>query len=135
MNPEPKPGPSHRREFARQRSFLRGLISFNNGRNTYECRIRDVSSHGARLVFPRTVPTPDVFNLYISQKEQTRPVRVTWRSDEEVGVAFVQTSARKHLSEFDDLTQRVSQLEVEIGALKRAFKRLKIKADPEGDAA
>ena len=135
MSTKPKPRPNYRRKSVRQRSFLRGLINFNSGRSTCDCLIRDISSNGARLVFPSTVTTPDVFDLYISKKEQTLSARVTWRGDGEVGVTFAKPLSMEHLSEVDNLTQRVIQLEAKIASLKRAFKKLKSKADLELDIA
>ena len=77
-----------RRRTARQKSFLRGMIYFNNRRNAVDCLVRDISLYGARLIFSDAVTTPDVLDLYIPQKEQTLRVHVIWRLGQEVGVAF-----------------------------------------------
>ena len=60
-----------RRRITRNKSFLRGMIYFNNRRNVVDCLIRDISPYGARLIFSDAVTAPDVLDLYIPQKEQT----------------------------------------------------------------
>ena len=40
-----------RRRVARQKSFLRGSVHFNNRRTVVDCLIRDISPNGARLTF------------------------------------------------------------------------------------
>jgi len=127
-----------RRRMARQKSFLRGMIYFNNRRNAVDCLVRDISTYGARLIFSDSVTTPDVLDLYIPQKEQTLRVHVIWRHGQEVGVAFAQAAsvepaAEQHQS--GDLAERVARLEIEILGLKRILKKMKTDAGPEFDVA
>ena len=91
--------PVERRRVTRQKSFLRGMIYFNNRRNVVDCLIRDISPYGARLIFSDAVSTPDVFELYIPQKEQTLRIHVIWRHGQEVGVAFAQATLADHLTQ------------------------------------
>ena len=42
---------TERRRIPRQKSFLRGMIYFNNRRSVADCLIRDISPYGARLIF------------------------------------------------------------------------------------
>ena len=127
-----------RRRAVRQKSFLRGNIQFNNGRNSADCLIRDISIYGARLIFSDTVTTPDVVDVYIPQKEQTFRSHVIWRHGQELDVAFAQpatASTADSLHEPADLAARVERLEAEIVTMKRMLKRLKADAGPETDAA
>lgn len=124
-----------RRKTARQKSFLRGLIHFNNRRSVLDCLVRDISPYGARLIFSDSVTTPDVVDLYIPQKEQTLRTYIVWRNGHEVGVAFAQVAHMEHSAGGRDLAGRVGQLEAEITALKRALKKLKSNTGPEPDAA
>jgi hypothetical protein len=66
---------SERRSSARQKSFLKGQIIFNNRRSVVECLIRDISADGARLILSQTGIVPDVIELYIPQKEETLRAR------------------------------------------------------------
>jgi hypothetical protein len=115
-----------RRRSARQKSFLRGCIYFNNRRAAVDCLIRDISRDGARLIFSDTVTTPDLVELYIPQKEQTVRARVHWRHGQEVGVGFdtSATAARRPI-DVGDLVERVQSLEAEIATLRRTVRRLK----------
>ena len=77
-----------RRTSTRKKSFLRGRVMYNNRQSAVECLIRDVSEHGANLIFSDTASIPEVVELYIPQKDQTFRAHVQWRSGDEVGVAF-----------------------------------------------
>jgi len=137
MTSPPEQNPEHRRRAPRQKSFLRGMVYFNNRRSSFDCLIRDITPEGARLVFSSSVSTPDVIELYIPQKEQTLTARVMWRHGEEIGLSFAQAASAAHdqPTEGGDLAQRVARLEAEIATLKRVVKKLKIDGDPDSDAA
>src|SRR3954469_16671823 len=124
-----------RRRTARQKSFLRGMIYFNNRRSAVDCLIRDISPYGARLIFSDAVTTPDVLELYIPQKEQTLRIHVIWRHGQEVGVAFAQAAQVDPMAETGDLAERVARLEMELAGLKRILKKMKTEAGPEFDVA
>lgn len=126
---------AERRRTARQKSFLRGMIYFNNRRNAVDCLIRDISTYGARLVFSDAVTIPDVLDLYIPQKEQTLRIHVIWRHGQEVGVAFPQATQMDAAPETVELSERVTRLEAEIAGLKRILKKMKTEAGAEFDAA
>src|SRR5688500_702379 len=117
-------GMNERRKSARQKSFLRGRIYFNNRRSAIDCLVRDISCAGARLIFPEAMTTPDRVELYIPQKEQTLRAHVHWRHGPEVGVAFPKAADAEHPAE-GDLAERVQRLEAEIAALKKMLKKLK----------
>jgi hypothetical protein len=133
-----EPRAVERRRTARQKSFLRGMIHFNNRRSAVDCLIRDISPYGARLIFSDAVTTPDVLELYIPQKEQTLRVQVIWRHGQEVGVAFAQAASMEPAAEQQqsgDLAERVARLEIEILGLKRVLKKMRTDAGPEFDVA
>jgi hypothetical protein len=114
-----------RRRVARQKSFLRGMVYFNNRRSVLDCLIRDISPYGARLIFSDAVTVPDAVDLYIPQKEQTLRVHVIWRQGQDVGVAFAQTEQLEAAADASDLAGRVQRLEADVATLKRALKQLK----------
>ena len=128
-----------RRRAVRQKSFLRGNIQFNHGRNTVDCLIRDITVYGARLVCSDPSPTPDVIDVYIPQKDQTFRAHVIWRNAQELGVSFVHaTGAQPAPGAAEgnmDLSARVERLEAEIAALKKMLKRLKADAGPDSEVA
>jgi hypothetical protein len=126
---------TERRRIARQKSFLRGMVYFNNRRSVADCLIRDISPYGARLIFSDTVTTPDIIDLYIPQKEQTLRSHVIWRIGHDVGVAFPQAVQAEPAANSGDLAERVVKLEGEIAAIKRVLKKLKADAGQDTDLA
>ena len=68
---------------------------------------------------------PDVFDLYIPQKEQTIGASVTWRHGEEIGVAFAHPLVIDERADADHLAQRLVRIEAEIVTIKRACKKLR----------
>jgi hypothetical protein len=135
MPSEPERRTVERRKITRQKSFLRGMIYFNNRRNAADCLIRDISPYGARLIFSDAVTTPDVLDLYIPQKEQTLRTHVIWRHGQELGVAFTQATRLDPVAETGDLAERVARLEIEIIGLKKLLKKVKADTGPEFDVA
>jgi hypothetical protein len=129
---------SERRRAVRQKSFLRGNIQFNNGRNSVDCLIRDITVYGARLVCSDAVSTPDAIDVFIPQKDQTFRSHVIWRHGHEMGIAFAQAAmpgAPDHAPENVDLATRVDRLENELAAMKRLLKRLRHDGGTETDVA
>ena len=53
----------------------------------WRCRVRDVTSLGARLEFPEAPVLPTDFNLTFDAKT-LRLCRLKWRIADEVGVSF-----------------------------------------------
>src|SRR5258708_40347709 len=88
MSNEPLRRTTERRRSTRHKSFLRGMIYFNNRRNVVDCLIRDISPYGARLIFSDAVTTPDSLDLYIPQTEATPRIHVIWRHAPEVAGAL-----------------------------------------------
>src|SRR5262249_51950408 len=100
------------------------------------CLVRDVSPEGARLILSATSTIPNVIDLHIPQRGETLRARVQWRSREEAGVTFESAQAPAQAAGAD-LAERGQQLETEVAALKRMFRRLKaeVGAQAEPDAA
>jgi hypothetical protein len=125
---------AERRRATRQKSFLRGMVYFNNRRSVLDCLIRDISPYGARLIFSDAVTVPDALDLYIPQKDQSLRVHVIWRQNQDLGVAFAQAETVEKASGNSDLAERVARLEAELAAVKRVIKKLKADAGPDFDA-
>jgi hypothetical protein len=115
-----------RRSSARQRSFLQGRVFFNNRRNSADCLVRDVSAHGAKLVFADAITVPDVVELYLSNKDAIQRAEVQWRRGKEVGVGFgVKDTADKEAGGASaDMFARVLKLESECSSLRRVVNGL-----------
>lgn len=118
---------SDNRREARQRTFLKGRIIFNNGASSMDCLVRDMSATGARLALTETATLPEVFDLFIPQKERTYKANLRWRRSDGIGVAFVdETMAAAPVAppQADPaamlaLIRRIAELEAENAALRR----------------
>ena len=113
----------HRSE-TRQRVFLKGRVIFNNGASSMDCLVRDLSSTGARLAISESMTLPEVFELYIPQKDRSFRATLRWRRDDSIGVTFASEASKPPEPAGMDaslsiLLRRVSELEAENAALRR----------------
>lgn len=78
---------SENREDLRRSALKGGRIVFNAGRSTIDCKVRNVSSKGAKLQVASVVGIPDTFDLLL-EGATCHPCRVVWRTLKELGVQF-----------------------------------------------
>lgn len=123
----------HRQE-VRQRVFLKGRIRFNNGASSMDCLVRDLSSSGARIALSETATLPEVFDLYIPQKERTYRATLRWRREDGVGVTFDEPPTKTASPAAPEpaadasvavLLRRITELEAENAALRRLLTGMK----------
>ncbi|WP_027173054.1 PilZ domain-containing protein [Methylobacterium sp. 10] len=128
---------SDKRKEARQRTFLKGRIIFNNGASSMDCLVRDLSSVGARLALTETATLPDLFDLFIPQKERTYRASLRWRRTDGIGVAFVDETAAAAPVPLAEpgamlaLIQRIGELEAENAVLRRLVAATPAPAGPD----
>lgn len=80
------PTDGERRQVPRRTVLKGGRIAFNDGRSTIDCKVRNLSTRGAKLVVSSVVGIPDSFELLLDGARQ--PCRVTWKTPEKLGVEF-----------------------------------------------
>ena len=107
-----------RRRSTRNRTLIGGKVIFNQRQSTLDCTVRNLSEDGALLVFPNSVPLPDLFELYFPLKRESRMVRTRWRDGGRIGVAFAATAKQDDAPVSLDLMRRLRRLEQENAALK-----------------
>jgi hypothetical protein len=78
---------SESRQNQRRTTLKGGRIVFNAGRSTIDCRVRNLSSTGAKLQVTSVVGIPDTFDLLLDGTAR-QPCRVVWRTLKELGVQF-----------------------------------------------
>jgi hypothetical protein len=81
---------SEKRSSPREQSFLKAQ-AICSGQTSIECLVSDISATGARLQTMDGVVAsmlPDVFELLLVRSGEQRAVRVAWRNETELGVAF-----------------------------------------------
>ena len=77
-----------RRVAPRARTFLKGVVYYDNRNASIDCTIRDLSDAGARITFATMVTVPDNIELHIPQKQRVLLARVLRREPHEIGVSF-----------------------------------------------
>ena len=111
-----------RRNFHRGRTYLFGRIAFNNRFSTMDCLVRNMSQIGAKLTLSSTVMIPEQFDLNIRNKGDSRHARLIWRSDTELGVAFIHHSNAPVVS--IETARRIKMLEADRDALAKRVAEL-----------
>jgi hypothetical protein len=115
----------------RTRTFLKGIVYYDNRRASIACTIRDLSDTGARVAFTTLVSLPDNVELHIPQKQITLAAQVRRREGNEIGVSFQnQRSDEPRRATDGDMAERVTKLENEVAAMKRLLKKLAAKVLP-----
>ncbi|MBN9050386.1 MAG: PilZ domain-containing protein [Rhizobiales bacterium] len=115
----------------RTRTFLKGVVLYDNRRVSIECTIRDLSDTGARIAFPSPITIPDRIELFIPQKNRTYSADVRRRDDCEVGIAFRDQRSGEQRREADaTMGDRIAALEHEVAQLRRIVKQLRDKVLP-----
>jgi hypothetical protein len=77
-----------RRREARLRCLLTGTIAFDDNKATFDCVLRSVSAHGARVELPDAFRVPDEFSLIVPHHDQVHHAAVIWRKGERAGLAL-----------------------------------------------
>ena len=83
-----------RRKEPRQKSLLGGKAVFSRRRCIMDCLVRNISPHGALVVFPHTSLTPSEFMLHIPHRDETYSAKLIWRHHDRAGVILSETSVR-----------------------------------------
>lgn len=82
-----------RRHSDRRRACLGGTLRLAAFLPELECRLRDVSLTGARLIVAEDVALPRLVDLTVPRHKLSRRARVVWRNGTHVGLAFLDTVA------------------------------------------
>lgn len=78
---------AERRSEVRRRVLKSAILSFNKGFSSFECIVRNLSEHGARLSLGETFALPSSFSIRFDDAPP-RAAKVRWRTESALGVAF-----------------------------------------------
>ena len=78
---------TEKREARRRRVLKGGIIHFNNGYGSFDCKIKNMTDEGAMLEMPDTSGIPSSFSIKMGDDRLT-PVTVVWRTAANIGVRF-----------------------------------------------
>lgn len=107
-----------RRRSVRNRTLIGGSITFSQCPATLDCVVRNLSEDGALLVLSDDILLPELFELHIPLKRESRMVRGRWRDGEHLGVTFATGTRQSEPPIPLDLVRRLRKLEQENAALK-----------------
>lgn len=77
-----------RRAEQRHKALKGGHIAFNGGYSAYECVVKDLSAHGARIAISEMAAVPHAFALTIRGEGPARKAEVKWRERGMIGLAI-----------------------------------------------
>ena len=72
---------SYEHQDLRNKTFLKGLITFSTGATTVECLVRELSTSAARLELSDAVPLTEKFSLFIPKKNKDYYATLVCRSN------------------------------------------------------
>jgi len=118
-----------RRALVRHKSLIKGRIYFNNRLSSMDCIVRDVTDKGARLEFSENVALPDVFELYMPNKDEYFQAHVEWRKGNNLGISwraeYVSGSHGDDAQADFPLADRVRKLEHDVAVLQKRLDSLR----------
>ncbi len=77
-----------RRRQPRARTLKSARIVFNQHHSVIDCTVRNLSPVGACLNVASAVGIPDRFDVIFDADQTTRPCRVVWHKEKQLGVEF-----------------------------------------------
>ncbi len=117
------------RRRVRHRAMLDATIVFNNRCSTIECKIRNISEDGAKVVVGETLAFPQRFEFIVPQHGRSYQAKVIWRQGGEVGLEFMDESHRGGQAGDGDASARLRELESENALLRKRVIDLKAQLD------
>jgi hypothetical protein len=106
-----------RREEARLRVFLGGVIAFNGRSSTIDCHVRNITSTGAFIALESTAMIPDEFDFAVPARGRSLRARMIWRTDCAAGLSFINSAESRVIPL--DYAVKLKACERENVALKR----------------
>jgi len=91
--------PIERRPRLRKRSLLGALITYADGKFSFDCTIHDLSETGARITLPKNIQMPSRFYLINIRDRQACDAKIVWHKGSEAGVEFVRSFGLAEVSD------------------------------------
>jgi len=115
-----------RRTLVRRKTLFKGRIYFNNRLSSMDCIVRDVTANGARLEFSENVTLPEVFELYLPNKDEYFRARVISRRGSQLGISWKPEDNNERAEQGADspLADRLAKLEHAVAVLQKRLDAL-----------
>src|SRR6202050_4387537 len=112
-----------RRRLVRHKTFIKGRIFFNHGLSSMDGIVLDLTEGCSRLEVSETVALPDVFELYLPNKDEYFHAKVEWRKANNLGISWASEQAAapggEHADSQASFGGRLAKLEREVASLKK----------------
>jgi PilZ domain len=82
---------TEKRPRRRQRVLLSAVVVYAEGKQSFDCTIRDISEGGARIAFQKGSQFPSSFYLINIRDRIVYDAGVVWCGPSEAGIAFTKT--------------------------------------------
>jgi hypothetical protein len=89
-SPNGESGSAERRQEPRPRALKAGRLLFGNFNMSYDCQIRNLTAHGARVLLEGNASVPNDLFVYVVGDAVIAHAKVTWRTAREMGVQFLE---------------------------------------------
>lgn len=107
-----------RRRSERKPVIRGGKIIYNEGHCTLDCRIKNLSSTGARLDLPMYTQLPETFVLMFADGSK-RPAEISWSRMTRVGIRFLDIQGDDSTTDLQQiLLLRILKLEQQVDELR-----------------
>ncbi|MGD0632709.1 MAG: PilZ domain-containing protein [Beijerinckiaceae bacterium] len=116
-----------RRRAERVKSLLKARIYFNNRMTSFDCVVKNISLHGAKVAIDKNAAVPDEFELEIPLRGKFYQAKLRWRDAEGIGMEFIEEVAAD-----DPANPQFEQLKAENARLKTAVQILTKKLEDLG---
>jgi hypothetical protein len=80
--------PTSQRAARRQKALLPGVIASLDGKSSFDCVIKDLSTAGARLTIPRSAKLQQPFYFINVRDRVVHRASVVWQSENNIGLRF-----------------------------------------------
>ena len=117
MNSDQNAEASEARVAPRERTFLKGKVSYSDGAMSTPCTVVQISATGARLNLDANFVLPETFDIEIPQRAIICRAKVVWRDKGQAGVEFLSGSAPT-LGSTEDYLAKIRKLEDQIAKFK-----------------
>ncbi len=110
----------------RHKTLFKGRIYFNNRPASMDCIVRDVTANGARLEFSENVTLPELFELYLPNKDEYFRAPVIWRRGSQLGISWKPDDSNERAEQGADnpVTDRLAKLEHAVAVLQKRLDAL-----------
>ena len=123
-----------RRSTERRECSIKAQAHSYDGSPPIDCVITDFSLTGAKIVFPPDRDPPSAFDLFVPSRGDTRHALVRWKTQESIGVEFMQGRGSTEDQRLSEALVRLSRIEEEFRAFRADVALARAGALSQGDS-